>query len=155
MKILLVYPETPVTFWSFKYALKFINKKANLPPLGIITIAAMLPKEWDLKLVDMNIKRLRSGDIKWADYVFISAMNIQKTSARKVIDECKAFGVKTVAGGPLFTCEPDLFDDVDHLLLHEGEVCLPKFLDDLEKDTPKHLYGWEEFPHLMNTPVPA
>jgi len=155
MKILLISPETPVTFWSFKYALKFINKKANLPPLGLLTVAAMLPEQWDMKLVDMNTKKLRRNDIKWADYVFISAMNIQKTSARRVIDKCKAYGVKTVAGGPLFTSEPENFDDVDHLLLHEGEICVPKFLDDLENGTPKHLYGWEEFPQLTKTPIPA
>jgi len=155
MNILLVYPENPVTFWSFKHALKFINKKANLPPLGILTVAAMLPKDWNLKLVDMNTCRLKDKDILQADFVFISAMNIQKESARKVIDRCKELGAKTVGGGPLFTSDFEDFKDVDHLLLHEGEVCLPRFLDDLEKGAPKRKYGWEGFPQLTETPIPA
>ena len=154
MNILLVYPENPVTFWSFKHALKFINKKANLPPLGILTVAAMLPKEWNLKLVDMNTRQLRNKDISWADFVFISAMNIQKESARKVIDRCKGLGRKIVAGGPLFTCDSESFGDVDHLLLHEGEVCIPKFLDDLRNGAPKRKYGWEDYPQITETPIP-
>lgn len=155
MNVLLVYPEHPVTFWSFTYALKFINKKSNLPPLGILTVASMLPKEWNLKLVDMNTKPLKDKDLMWADYVFVSAMNIQKDSARRVLDRAKAFGKKTVGGGPLFTCDPDDFDDVDHLLLYEGEICIPKFLRDLENNCAKHKYEFVEYPQLTETPVPA
>jgi len=154
MNILLVYPESPVTFWSFKHALNFIGKKANVPPLGILTVAAMLPDEWNLKLVDMNVRRLKDRDISWADYVFISAMNIQKQSTREVVDRCKNLGVKTVGGGPLFVGDFEEFDDVDHLLLHEGEVCIPKFLEDLKAGTPKHKYDWERFPSLTETPIP-
>ena len=155
MNILLVYPEHPVTFWSFKYALKFINKKSNQPPLGIITVGAMLPREWNLKLVDMNIKQLKNKDIIWADFVFISAMNIQKESTRKVIDRCKKLHVKTVGGGPLFSTEDESFSDVDHLLLYEGEICIPKFIKDLETGSPKHKYEWEGYPQLTETPIPA
>jgi len=154
MNILLVYPEYPVTFWSFKYALKFINKKANLPPLGILTVAAMLPEEWNLKLVDMNTKRLKDKDIDWADLVFISAMNIQNESAKSVIKRCKDFGVKTACGGPLFSSEAESFDDADYLLLYEGEICIPEFLKDLETGTPKHIYEFEEYPELEQTPAP-
>lgn len=154
MNILLVYPQHPVTFWSFTHALKFINKKSNLPPLGILTVAAMLPKEWNLKLVDMNTKKLKDKDILWADFVFISAMNIQKESARAVINRCKEFNKKTVAGGPLFTTDTENYHDVDHLLLYEGEICIPKFLDDLKNNSPKHIYGMEGYPELTQTPVP-
>jgi len=154
MNVLLVYPESPVTFWSFKHALNFIGKKANLPPLGVLTVAAMLPESWNLKLIDMNVKSLKNKDIAWADYVFISAMNIQKKSTREVVDRCKKLGVKTVAGGPLFVGDFDEFDDVDHLLLHEGEVCIPQFLADLEAGTPKHIYDWERYPSLTETPIP-
>ena len=155
MKILLVYPEHPVTFWSFTHALKFINKKSNLPPLGILTVASMLPKEWDMQLVDMNTKALEDEQLMWADYVFISAMNIQKESARRVIDRCKNLDIKTVGGGPLFSTDPDSFDDVDHLLLFEGEICIPEFLRDLENGCPKHRYDFVGFPQLTETPVPA
>ena len=78
MKILMVYPEYPVTFWSFDHALKFISKKAAYPPLGLLTVAAMLPQEWEVRLVDLNIEKLKDCDLEWADYVMISAMLIQK-----------------------------------------------------------------------------
>ena len=155
MKALLVYPEHPVTFWSFTHALKFINKKSSLPPLGILTVASMLPNDWELKLVDMNAHKLKDSDLEWAEYVFISAMNIQKDSTRQVIKRCKSFGKKIVGGGPLFSTEPESFDDVDHLLLYEGEVCIPAFLRDLENNTTKHKYDFVEFPQLCQTPVPA
>ncbi|MDH5781569.1 MAG: B12-binding domain-containing radical SAM protein, partial [Dehalococcoidia bacterium] len=101
MKILLVYPQYPDTFWSFKYALKFVSKKAAFPPLGLLTVAAMLPNEWQKKLVDMNTTTLTDENIKWADYVFISGMIVQKESVREVIARCRKFNTKIVAGGPL------------------------------------------------------
>jgi hypothetical protein len=82
MKILLVYPEFPDTFWSFKHALKFIRKKAASPPLGLLTVAAMLPAEWEKRLVDLNVTSLTQADLAWADYVFVSAMIVQRDSAR-------------------------------------------------------------------------
>src|SRR5512141_1021717 len=101
MKILLVYPEFPDTFWSFKHALKFIRKKAGAPPLGLLTVAAMLPSVWEKRLVDLNVTALAEEDLQWADYVFVSAMIVQTESARAVIHLCKLAGVKGVAGGPL------------------------------------------------------
>ena len=99
MNILLVYPEHPDTFWSFKHALKFVSKRASLPPLGLLTVASMLPPEWNQRLVDMNTSSLTDKDIAWADYVFLSAMSVQRKSAQLVIDRCKTAGVKIVAGG--------------------------------------------------------
>ena len=101
MKILFVYPETPSTFWSFHDALKFVSKKSAEPPLGLITVASMLPAEWEKKLIDTNVDILRDRDIKWADYVFISAMNIHTRSFKEIIRRCNKLGVKVVAGGPL------------------------------------------------------
>ena len=109
---MLIYPEYPATFWSFKYALKFIGKRAALPPLGLLTIGAMLPKEWPKKLVDLNVMKLRDKDLEWADWVFISGMVLQRASAREIIARCKATNVKVIAGGPLFTSEYDQFEDV-------------------------------------------
>src|SRR5512147_530010 len=131
VKILLVYPKYPTTFWSFKYALKFISKKASLPPLGLLTVAAMLPPEWEQRLVDLNVTRLSDRDLRWADYVFLSAMSIQKESALDVIARCAKQGVKIIAGGPLFTSTPGEFMAVDHLVLNEAEITLPLFLADL------------------------
>jgi radical SAM superfamily enzyme YgiQ (UPF0313 family) len=154
LKILLVYPQYPDTFWSFKHALKFISKKASHPPLGLLTVAAMLPDEWNKKLVDMNVTTLKDRDIEWADYVFISAMVVQRDSARETINRCHALGTKVVAGGPLFTCERDEFDEVDHLVLDEGEITLPPFLEDLQKGQAKHIYTSSERPDINNTPIP-
>src|SRR4030043_1386372 len=131
MKILLVYPRYPDTFWSFRHALKFVSKKANFPPLGILTVAAMLPGEWEKRLVDLNVKSLSDENIRWADYVFISAMVVQKESAQEVIARCNKLKTKVVAGGPLFTTGYEEFEGVDHFVLGEAESTLPVFLSDM------------------------
>jgi len=154
MKILLVYPEFPDTFWSFKHALKFIQKKAGAPPLGLLTVAAMLPFNWEKRLVDLNITKLSEKDLKWADYVFISAMVIQRESVREVINSCKTAGVKMVAGGPLFTMEYEQFPDVDYFVLNEAEETLAPFLNDLENGQAQRVYISEKYPDIQQTPVP-
>lgn len=154
MKILLVYPGFPDTFWSFKHALKFIHKKAGSPPLGLLTVAAMLPIDWEKRLVDLNVTSLTENDLKWADYVFLSAMAVQRESVESVIKRCKKAGVKVVAGGPLFTMEHEQFPDVDYFVLNEAELTLPPFLRDLESGRLKRVYASAEFPSLHKTPTP-
>ena len=154
MNILLVYPQYPVTFWSFKYALKFIAKKASLPPLGLITVAAMLPREWKQRLVDLNTVKLTDADLRWADYVLVSAMSIQKQSADAVIERCKRAGVKVIAGGPLFTAHPGDYSHVDHLVLNEAEITLPLFLADLDRGRLQRVYTCEGWADLTRTPPP-
>jgi len=154
MKILLVFPRCPETFWSFKYALKFISKKASYLPLGLLTVAAMLPEEWDKKLIDMNVEPLTDKDLNWADYVFISATEIQRASVKKIIDRCKILSVKTVAGGPLFTTSAEEFDEVNYLVLNEAEITLPLFLEDIEKGRAKHIYTSSRWADIRKTPVP-
>ena len=154
MNILMVYPEFPDTFWSFKHALKFIRKKASSPPLGLLTVAAMLPREWEERLVDLNVARLTQKDLAWADYVFISAMVVQRQAAHRVIARCKQAGVKVVAGGPLFTDEHESFPDVDHFVLNEAEITLPPFLADLERGDAQRIYTTTEFPDVRQTPIP-
>ena len=154
MKILLVYPKYPETFWSFTYALKFISKKASLPPLGLLTVAAMLPADWELRLIDKNAASLTNTDLRWADYVFISAMSIQRESAESVINRCKALGVRMIAGGPLFTSVPEEFTDVDHLVLNEAEITLPHFLEDLMQGRARHIYTSPEWADITSTPIP-
>jgi radical SAM superfamily enzyme YgiQ (UPF0313 family) len=154
MNILLVYPKYPDTFWSFKHALKFISKKALHPPLGLLTVAAMLPTEWQKRLIDINTESIRDRDLLWADYVFISAMAVQRQSAKEVIARCKAAEIKVVAGGPLFTASPDDFPDIDHLVLDEAENSLPQFLDDLAQGRARRIYRSDAFPKLDKTPTP-
>lgn len=154
MKILLVYPQYPDTFWSFKHALKIISKQAAHPPLGLLTVAAMLPDEWQKKLVDMNVTSLTDKDLKWAEYVFISAMVVQKNSVKEVISRCKEFDTKIVAGGPLFTTGYKEFEGVDHFVLGEAEITLQPFLEDLQNGRAQHIYASGERPNLTKTPVP-
>ncbi len=154
LKILLVYPEFPDTFWSFKHALKFVRKKAGAPPLGLLTVAAMLPSKWEKRLVDLNVTHLTDEDLAWADYVFVSAMIIQRESARAVIHRCKLAGMKVVAGGPLFTMEHEQFPEVDYFVLNEAEETLAPFLQDLEQGQARRVYSSTEFPDIHQTPVP-
>ena len=154
MRILLIYPDYPDTFWGFKHALKFIRRRAALPPVGLLTIGAMLPKEWPKKVVDLNVTKLTKKDLEWADCAFIGGMVVQKESARKVIARCRQAGLKIVAGGPLFTSELDEFEDVDHFVLNEAELTLPLFLADLEKGCAKHIYETSEFCDIRKTPAP-
>lgn len=154
MNILLVYPEFPDTFWSFRNALKFIRKKASSPPLGLLTIAAMLPEEWSVRLLDLNIAPLLPDDLAWADYVFISAMVIQKDSVNDVITRCKEASVPIVAGGPLFTSEYEHFPEINHFVLNEAEITLPLFLIDLKQGKHQRVYMTDEYPELSETPVP-
>lgn len=156
MKILLLYPKYPETFWGFKYALKFISKKAAFPPLGLLTVAALLPKAWEKHLVDLNVRNLKDEDFKGVDLVFLSAMFIQKDSVEEVVQRCQDQGVKIVAGGPLFTMseESELDPRIDHFVLDEGEITIPLFLSDLEKGNLRRIYTSPERPDINHTPLP-
>jgi len=154
MKILMVYPECPDSFWSFKHIITLFGKKAYLPPLGLMTVSALLPDEFEKKLIDMNTTELTDKDLLWADFVFISGMIVQKESSISVIKRCKKLGVKTIAGGPLFTSLHEQFEDVDHFILNEGEATIPIFLDDLKKGELKRVYTSDIKPDLINTPIP-
>jgi radical SAM superfamily enzyme YgiQ (UPF0313 family) len=151
---LLVYPEFPDTFWSFKHALKFIRKPASSPPLGLLTVAAMLPADWQLRLVDVNVRAVTDADLAWADRAFVSAMAVQQASAEQILARCRAAGVRTVAGGPLFTAQPERFGEVDHLVLNEAELTLPAFLADLAQDRARRIYRTADFADLGASPVP-
>lgn len=155
VNILMIYPQFSDTFWGFKHALRFIRKRAFSPPLGLLTVAAMLPKEWEKRLVDMNVANLTDKDLAWADVAFISGMTIQRDSAREVIARCKDVGLKTVAGGPMFTTERDAFDEVDHLILNEAEITLPLFLDDLANGCARRVYATTEFADICQSPMPS
>ncbi len=154
MKVLLVYPQFPDTFWSFKHAIQFVRKAAACPPLGLITVAALLPPEWEVRLVDTNVRRLSDKDLQWADIVFLGAMNVQRESAHKIVARCKQAGRTVVAGGPLFVGEHEHFPDIDHFVLNEAELTLPPFLADLERGCARRIYSTTEFADIRQTPAP-
>jgi radical SAM superfamily enzyme YgiQ (UPF0313 family) len=154
MKILLVYPEQQETFWSFKHALKFVSKKAEGPPLGLLTVAAMLPKQWEVQFIDLNVNRLEEKQLRWAEYVFLSGMNIQRESFMEVVSRCNQLGVKVVAGGPLATSHYQELSGVDYFVLNEAEATLPKFIEDLENGWPQHVYATDEYPEISLAPLP-
>ena len=154
LKVLLVYPEMPPTYWSMKYALRFIGKKASLPPLGLLTVAAMLPGDYDVALVDMNVEPLSDAAVAGADLVLTSSMLIQKESLERVIRLCRKHGTRVVAGGPYPTSCHERIQGVDHFVLNEAEVTLPRFLEDFERGRAERVYSDPTKPDLALTPPP-
>ena len=154
LKALLVYPEFPNTYWSFKHALPFAGKRSAYPPLGLLTLSAMLPQTWEKRLVDMNVRRLKDSDLQWADIVFTSAMIVQQDSLRGVIDRCKALGRRVAVGGPFVSTGMEHVADADFLFPGEAETTVPEFLRDLELGVPQHVYQSDEKPDLTRTPIP-
>lgn len=154
IKTLLVYPEIPPTYWSLKYTLPFIGKRAVFPPLGLMTIAAMLPDDFDVSLVDMNVEPLLESAVAGADLVLTSSMIVQKDSLEKVIALCNKHGKTVVAGGPYPTSMNADIPGVDHFALNEAEVTLPAFLADFKAGKAKPLYTDTTKPDLSLTPAP-
>jgi radical SAM superfamily enzyme YgiQ (UPF0313 family) len=154
LKTLLIYPEFPDTFWGLKHALRFIRKKAAYPPLGLLTVAALLPEDWQKRLVDMNVASLSEADLEWAETAFIGGMGLQRGSARSVIASCKEAGLRVIAGGPLFTSEAEAFEGVDHFVLDEAELTLPAFLSDLAAGKAQTVYRAAQYCDIRATPIP-
>ena len=153
-RVLMIYPKIPITYWSLEYSLSFINKKGLMPPLGLLTIASMMPENFDIKLIDMNINPLYNKDIDDADLVFISSMIVQKKSFNHVVKICRDFNTPVIAGGPYPTSSYQDIEGVDYFVLNEAEVTLPKFISDYEQGNAHHIY-WDEYkPDITETPAP-
>jgi radical SAM superfamily enzyme YgiQ (UPF0313 family) len=153
MKVLLVNPRFPDTYWSFRHALPFENKRCAFPPLGLMTVSALLPRFWERRLSDLNVQQLKSSDISWADIVFVTAMLVQKESMYEVIKRCKAMGKRVVLGGPYVTTTTEELSDVDHIFIGEAETTLPQFVKDLEAGKAQRVYQASDRPPLSTTPV--
>lgn len=138
--VLLVYPELPPSYWSAKYALKFVGKKAAHPPLGLLTIGALFPESYNLRLVDMNVGPLTGEDLEWCDYVFCSAMIVQKDSFNTVLRVCNEKGIKFIGGGPYVTSFYEEISGADHLVLGEVEAFFGEFLAELETGRAPSIY---------------
>ncbi len=154
MKVLLVNPQFPNTYWSFRHALSFEGKRAAFPPLGLLTVSALLPETWERRLIDMNIKPLKARDIEWADIVLATGMLVQKEALRQVVDRCKAHGKRVAIGGPYVTTGSENLPAADHIFIGEAESTLPLFIQDLEHGTTQPVYRASEWPSLDLTPVP-
>jgi len=154
MNVLLISPQTPDTFWSFKHALRFVSKKASMPPLGLLTVAAMLPTDWQLKLVDLDVDRLHDRDLLWADYVMIGAMLVQQGSVHQVAARCNSLGKPLIAGGPLFTTGHESFPEIQHFVLGEAEDVIGQLVDDMRSGTVQRFYQAPRRPQVTQTPAP-
>ena len=154
MKILLISPRTPDTFWSFKHAVRFVSRKASMAPLGLLTVAAMLPPEWELKLTDLNVERLKDEDLRWADYVMVGAMIVQKDSVREIVARCAALKKTVIAGGPLFTTGHEAFPEIKHFVLGEAEEVMPQVVEDMRSGRLQPVYQATNRPEITQTPAP-
>ena len=154
MNALLIYPEFPETYWSFKHALKFLGKRAAQPPLGLMTVAALLPNAWKKRLVDTNIERLRDRDLDWADVAMLSGMHIQRDAMRSIVERCRVRGLRTVIGGPIASSIPAAELGADHVVIGEAESLIGSLAQDLEQGTAKPIYQATERPAMENSPLP-
>jgi radical SAM superfamily enzyme YgiQ (UPF0313 family) len=154
MNALLIYPKFPDTFWSFKHALRFLGKRAAQPPLGLMTVAALLPGNWQKRLVDTNVERLRDRDLKWADVVLVSGMHIQRESLVEIVERSKAHGLPTVVGGPIASSLSKDELKADHVVIGEAESLIADLARDLELGTAKPAYQAAERPEMTSSPQP-
>jgi radical SAM superfamily enzyme YgiQ (UPF0313 family) len=150
----MVYPQNPDTFWSFKHVLRFVSKRSTFPPLGLLTIAAMLPRDWQIKLVDLNVERLKDSDLRWADYVMLSAMIVHKESVNEIVARCNSLHKPIIAGGPLFTTGHQDFPAVQHFVLGEAEDVMPQLVADMLSGAVKPRYQALNRPDVTRVPVP-
>lgn len=154
MKVLMVNPEFPDTYWSFRHALPFERKRCAFPPLGLLTVSSLLPKSWERRLVDLNVRSIKDSEIEWADMVFVTGMLVQKDSLHEVVNQCKAMGKRVVLGGPYVTTTIENLPNADHIFIGEAETTLAEFVADLESGNTKRTYKATDRPPLSLTPVP-
>jgi radical SAM superfamily enzyme YgiQ (UPF0313 family) len=154
MKALLLYPEWPDTYWSFRHVLPFQGRRSAYPPLGLLTVAAMLPKHWEKRLVDTNVRPLTDSDLAWADVAMVSGMLVQKAALLTILARCRAQGVTTVVGGPIASGFADLPLYADHVVIGEAEDLIAQLAADLEDGKAKPQYRSMEMPPLERSPLP-
>ncbi len=154
MRVLLLYPETPETFWSFRHALRLVSRRAAFPPLGLLTVAAMLPSDWELRLVDLNVEPLTDEALAWADFVMLSAMLIQRSSVDQIVSRCAEARRPVIAGGPLFTTSHASFPRISHFVLGEAEDVMERLVADMQAGTVLPLYAAHGRPDIRRVPPP-
>ncbi len=153
MNVLMIYPEWPDTYWSFKHALPFEGKRSLYPPLGLLTISSLLPKHWKRRLVDTNVRRLTDADLRWADVAMLSGMLVHKQDLLAILARCRAHGIPTVIGGPVTSSVQELPQHADHVVIGEAEDLVAGLAADLEQGKAKPIYRAQELPGLDKTPL--
>lgn len=156
MRVLLVHPEFPITYWGFQYSLPLIGRRSTLPPLGLLTLAALLPREWQTRVADLNVAALSDDDLRWADAVLVGGMLVKAPSALDVIARCRLLGKKTVAGGPACTTSPGLLEAADHVFIGEAEGRVEAIVRAVEGDGEPHVLAEmpEVKPDVSRSPPP-
>ncbi|HEV2134258.1 MAG TPA: cobalamin-dependent protein [Terracidiphilus sp.] len=154
MNALLVYPRFPDTYWSFRYALSFQGKRAAQPPLGLMTIAALLPASWNKRLIDTNVERLKDSALAWADVVLLSGMHVQQQDLISIVRRCHARGIRTVVGGPIASSMEPTALETDCVVIGEAENLIATLARDLESDSMHPVYRAEGYPLMEHSPLP-
>ncbi len=154
MNALLVYPRFPDTYWSFRYALTFLGKRAAQPPLGLMTVAGLLPQSWNKRLIDTNVEPLKEADLAWADVVLLSGMHIQQVDLIRIVEQCRARGLRTVVGGPITSSLSAAELRADHVVIGEAEELIETLARDLESGCPRSVYQGTERPAMERSPLP-
>src|SRR5215831_1597212 len=153
MRVLLINPPFPESYWGFKHALKFERKRSAYPPLGLLTVSALLPPDWTKRLVDCEVEKLETSDIQWADIVFVTGMLIQREAVHRIIARCKAQEKIVAVGGPYVSTSPKTIPGADFTFIGEVEETLPQFVEDLKEGRARPLYQGSERPQLSRTPL--
>jgi radical SAM superfamily enzyme YgiQ (UPF0313 family) len=155
MKVLMIAPKFPLTYWAFQFSMPLAGKRSSLPPLGIISLAALLPKDWELKLVDLNTRPLKDKDLLWSDVVMVGGMHIQTPSMHEVIRRAKDLGKLTIVGGPAPTTCPEEFPDADLIFQGEAEGQIERLIEWLKGDRQNRLLTpGPTKPAMTSVPVP-
>src|SRR5215469_8794702 len=154
IKVLMIWPRFPASFWSFEKIMEILPKKAIHPPLGLLTVAALCPKTWELRLIDRAVEDLEESDLKWADLVMLSGMHVQKDDIHALLRRARALGKRTMVGGPYASSEPEVLARLaDHVVVGEPDEVFGEIAADLERGTARPMYVISEKPDVTKTPV--
>ncbi|HTV07080.1 MAG TPA: B12-binding domain-containing radical SAM protein [Acidobacteriaceae bacterium] len=155
LKVLMIWPRFPPSFWGFEGVLEMLPENSVMPPLGLITVAALCPASWQIRLLDRAFEELRDEDVLWADLVMVSAMIAQRADTLAILARARALNRRTFIGGPWASCQPDLLlAHADHVLVGEAEEALPAIAAALENGTARRLYRVDDKPDMTHSPVP-
>jgi len=154
-RVLMVWPRFPASYWSLGEVTEIVPERSLVPPLGLITVAALCPKQWAIRLVDLAFEELSDEDLLWADLVMVSAMQVQREMCSRTLQRASKLGRRTMIGGPYASSEPEaLLPLADHVVVGEPDEVFQKIAADIEVGSARRLYRVTEKPDVSRTPVP-